>query len=312
MVTRSKPRNEVLLATGALKSPQLLQLSGVGPASLLAHHSIPLVHDAPEVGRNLFDHLALYQIFKLRHSERGLALGHPALSDPAFVKGLPVDWIVNESLPSPLLQRALGEDGDPLDEQALGEPGRAHIETMVLYHPLAPGIPVDGSYIATSVMLTLPTSRGSVGLASASPTDPPLIEPNYFATSMDRAALVYGARRLLQCLTSTTAGQDVIENEVAPAPGMIPLTVESSKEEIEDRIRKVGNLHFHEAGTCALGSVLDAELRVKGVQGLRVVDASVFPAPVGGHPQATLYGLAERAAAMISGEKDKLSTSGKV
>lgn len=300
-----KARKEILLATGTLRSPQLLQLSGIGPASLLASHSIPLIHDSPDVGANLFDHFALFQVFKLRGPERGLALGHTNLVDPTFIKGMPVDWSVNEALPTPLLQQALAADGDRLDIQALGKNGRPHVETMVIYHPLAPGIPVDGSYVGTSVMLTLPTSRGTVALASSSPDDKPLIEPNYFATSMDRAVLVHGARRLLQCLTGTTAGQDFVEAEVAPIPGMNPLTLESSTEEIENRIRAVGSPHFHPAGTCALGSVLDTELRVKGVHGLRVADASVFPAPVGGHPQATLYALAERPAAMIAGEKDE-------
>jgi choline dehydrogenase-like flavoprotein len=302
-------RKEVLLATGAIGSPQLLQLSGVGPAALLARHSIPLVVDAPDVGANLFDHFALFQVFRLRGPERGLSFGHPALADPAFVKGMPVDWIVNEALPGPELQQALIEDGDRVDKQGLGKAGRVHVETMVVYHPLAPGIPVDGSHISTSVMLTLPTSRGRVSLASASTTDAPLIEPNYFSTSTDRAALVHGVRRLLQCLTATTAGQDVIETEVGPVPGMKPLTVERSKEEIEDRIRAMGSLHYHAGGTCAMGLALDTELRVKGVQGLRVVDASVFPAPVGGHPQATLYGIAERAAAMIAGEMDAFHDS---
>jgi choline dehydrogenase-like flavoprotein len=139
-----------------------------------------------------------------------------------------------------------------------------------------------------------------------------VIEPNYFATSMDRAVLVHGVRRLLQCLTATAAGRDVTETEMAPAPGMNLLTVESRNEEIEDRIRKVGLPPIHAAGTCALGSVLDTELHVKRVQGLRIVDASVFPAPVGGHPQATLYGLAERAAAMIAGGKDEIHNLGKV
>jgi len=300
-----KARNEILLATGALKSPQLLQLSGIGSSSLLASHSIPIVHDSPGVGANLFDHFALFQVFKLRDPDRGLSIGHPKLASPAFMKGLPVDWSVNEALPTTLLQQALAADGNNLDAQALGKDGRPHVETMVLYHPLAPGIPVDGRFVGSSIMLTLPTSRGTVGLASSLPDDEPLIEPNYFTTAMDRAVLVHGARRLLQCLTGTTAGKDIVECEMAPMPGMAPLTLESSTEEIERRIRAIGSPHFHSAGTCALGTVLDAELNVKGVQGLRVVDASVFPAPVGGHPQATLYAIAERAAAMIAGERDE-------
>ncbi|KAH8586971.1 glucose-methanol-choline oxidoreductase-like protein [Bisporella sp. PMI_857] len=298
---------EVVLAAGALRSPQILQLSGVGPASLLASHSIPLIHDSPAVGANLFDHFALFQVFRLRNPERGLALGHPTLADPAFVKGMPVDWSVNEALPTSLVQQALAKDKDSSDVQALSE--RPHIETMVVYHPLAPGIPVDGSYVGTSVMLLLPTSRGTVKIASALPKDKPVIDANYFDTAMDRAVLVHGARRLLQCLTNTKAGQDVVEAEVAPMPGMQPLTLDSTTEDIENRIRATGSPHFHPAGTCALGTVLDTELKVKGVQGLRVVDASIFPAPIGGHPQATLYGIAERAAAMIAAPLLKLTSA---
>ena len=302
-----KARKEVVVSAGALRSPQVLQLSGIGPSELLASHSIPLVHDSPNVGLNLFDHFALFQVFKLRNAtERGLALGHSSLTDPAFSKGMPVDWSVNEVLPTPILQQALTRDGDGGDALGLGKNNRPHVETMVLYHPLAPGVPVDGSFVGTSVMLTLPTSRGTVKLASSVPDDKPLIEPNYFDTSVDRAVLVHGARRLLQCLTGTVAGQDVVEAEVAPIPGMAPLTLDSTTEEIEARIRAVGSPHFHPAGTCALGPVLDNELRVKGVHGLRVVDASVFPAPIAGHPQATLYGLAERAAAFMVGEEDEL------
>jgi len=296
-----KARKEIILASGALRTPQLLQLSGVGPAALLSRHSIPLIYDSPKVGANLIDHYAIFQLFKLRGPERGLSLGHPKLADPAFVKGLPADWIVNEALPAKTLTQALAEDGDTLDTRGLSEPGRTHVETMIVYASLAPGVPSDGTYISTSLMLTLPTSRGSVTLASASPNDPPLIQTNYFTTSTDQAALVYGEQRLLQCLMQTKAGQDFVESEVPPGPGMKALTIDSTEEEIKERIRETGSPHFHAAGTCAIGSVVDVQLRVKGVEGLRVVDASIFPAPLGGHPQATLYGIAELAAEMIVG-----------
>ncbi|QSZ32967.1 hypothetical protein DSL72_002550 [Monilinia vaccinii-corymbosi] len=138
-------------------------------------------------------------------------------------------------------------------------------------------------------MLTLPTSRGEVTLASSSPNDVPSMDPNYFSTCVDKAALIHGVQRLLQCLSQTTSGQDFIETE----------------EEIEERIQSTGTPHLHVAGSCAMGVVVDADLRVNGVRGLRIVDASVFPVPLGGHPQATLYGIAERAAAMITGEKDE-------
>lgn len=102
-VRQIKVRNEILLATGALKSPHLLQLSGIGPASLLASPSIPLIHDSPSVETNYFDHFALFQVFKLRGLERGLSLGHLNLADLTFMKGMLVDCIVNEALPTTLL-----------------------------------------------------------------------------------------------------------------------------------------------------------------------------------------------------------------
>ena len=92
---------------------------------------------------------------------------------------------------------------------------------------------------------------------------------------------------------------EVIESEMPP-PGQIPLTLESSDSEIENRIRAVGVAHFHAAGSCPMGSVVDGDLRVKGVQGLRICDASIFPSPVGGHPMASLYGVVEQAADIIA------------
>lgn len=296
---RISARKEVILAAGAFRSPQLLQLSGVGPAELLARHSIPVVYDAPDVGKNLFDHFAFFQVFHLKPSDKGLALGHADLYDPAFMKGFPTDWVANEALPAPLLQEALRKDGG--DVLGVGDKERTHIESIVLYHPLAPGVPFDGTFIGTSIMLTIPTSRGQVTLASSSPDTAPLIETNFFTTAVDKAALIYGARQLMKVLLDTSSGSAYVEAEVAPAPGMEPLRLDSTDDEIEKRIRTVGFPHFHPGGTCAIGTVLDAELRVKGVQGLRVADASVFPASVGGHPQATLYCIAERAAAFIAG-----------
>ncbi|TEY59619.1 hypothetical protein BOTCAL_0190g00070 [Botryotinia calthae] len=287
-----KARKEIISAAGAVCSPQLLQLSGVGPASVISRHGIPVIYDSPAVGQNLFDHFALFQVYKLRDPERGLSLGHPSLTDPAFFKGIPVDWIVNEASPADQLKKVLTEDGNPSDSHGLGD-----------------AIPVNGNFVATSVMLTLPISRGSLELASASPNEPPIIQPNYFSTAVDRAVLIHGVRRLLQALTFTQAGKDVVESEMGPGPGLASLTLESSDKDIEDQIRAIGSPHYHVAGTCALGTVLDTELRVNGVQGLRVVDASIFPAPLGGHPRASLYAIADLGAEMISMAKESKDTN---
>jgi len=119
-----------------------------------------------------------------------------------------------------------------------------------------------------------------------------------FATALDRLALVHGVRHVLQLMLATKALEPYIEAETPP-PGHAPLHPGSSDADIEARIRASGVAHFHTTGTCALGSVLDAQMRVRGIEGLRVCDGSVLPSPVGGHPQATLYGIGEMAAEMV-------------
>lgn len=289
---------EVLLCAGALQSPNILMASGLGPASILKERNLLVIKDLPDVGGNMFDHFALFQVFKLRPSGRGLALGHPDLEDPAFFLGLPSDCVVNEGLPRDLLEKALDEDGVMGPERsALTQPGRCFLEFLVFYHPLNPEVPADGTHIATSVMLTLPSSRGNV-ILSSNPGDPPTINPGYFATALDRLTLIHGVRRMLQLMLATSALKPYIEAEVPPR-GLPPLHFDSSDAEIEARIRASGAAHYHTGGTCALGSVVDAQLRVKGVRGARLCDASVLPSPTGGHPQASLYGVAEKAADTI-------------
>lgn len=304
---RFDARKEVILAAGTLRTPQVLMLSGVGPGKTLSQHGIPIVIDAPEVGKNLNDHFALYQVYKLRNPERGLAVGSPALSDPVFMEGFPTDWVINQDVPTHVLEAAVQSDnarfGSSIDESLLKR-GRPLVETLVLYAPFgAPGIPVDGSFIMTSVMLLAATSRGTVGIQSSSPTDPPLVDSNYFDTEADRVTLIHGSRRTMRALLKTSALAGYIEAEVPP-PGMSVLSSQSSDDEFEARIRATGMAHYHPAGTAAMGKVVDPDLRVYGAQNLRVVDASILPLSIGGHPQATLYAVAEQAADIILGTKD--------
>lgn len=167
---------------------------------------------------------------------------------------------------------------------------------------------MDGTHIATSTMLLLPTSRGTVSLSSsASASDEgPCIRPDYFSTQLDRDTLIHAARQTLKAMLGTTALGSIVERETPPsAPGLEdlePLGPESSDEAIEERIRRTGTQHHHSGGTAAMGKVVDAEGRVLGVKGLRVADASIIPTPLGGHPQATLYAMAEQIASMIAGE----------
>lgn len=297
-----KARKEIILAAGAFRTPQVLILSGIGPSETLSQHGISLVSNAPEVGRNLTDHFALYQLFKIRQPERGLALGCPQLSDPVYMKGFPSDWAITESVPRQLLEPAFLKDKADNSESCDDSPliqGRPHVETLIVYAPLGvPDVPMDGSFVMTSTMLLIPTSRGTVSINSPSPTAMPLINPNHFATEMDRVALIYGVRRTTQAMLETAAGKEYIEAEVTQ-PGTAALTSQSTDEEIEARIRSQGLAHYHPTGTAAMGKVVDTDLRVYGVNGLRVVDASVLPVAIGGHPQATLYAVAEQAAELI-------------
>lgn len=303
---RFSARKEVILAAGTLRTPQVLMLSGIGQVNTLSQYGISTVIDAPEVGKNLNDHFALYQLYKLRNPERGLALGSPTLSDPAFIKGFPTDWAINQDVPRHVLEAAVHNDNARFSSsinESLLKPGRPLVETLVLYAPIgAPGIPLDGSFIMTSVMLLAATSRGTVSIRSSSPTDPPLVDSNYFDTETDRVTLVHGTRRTMQALLETSALADYVETEV-PFSGMSTLSSQSSDDEFEARIRATGMAHYHPAGTAAMGKVVDPDLRVYGVQNLRVADASILPLSIGGHPQVTLYAVAEQAADIILGAK---------
>lgn len=303
-------RKEVILCAGAYRTPQLLMLSGIGPSEALAEHGIPAVKVSPHVGANLHDHFALYLAFRLRDPSLGHAMGSPAWpQNPALFKGLPWDWAVSQPLPDRILSELDEHEHNSSNDAAAATRwhGRNLWEALTLYVPPGiPGIPMDGTHIATSTMLLLPTSRGTVTIRSANARDQPLVRPNYFSTPLDRAALVHAVRQTLQALLATDALGSLVEGETPPSvpgqegQGLAPLTAKSTDAEIEDRIRRTGTQHHHSGGTAAMGAVVDAEGRVIGVEGLRVADASVIPVPLGGHPQATLYAMAEQIAAMIS------------
>lgn len=296
---------EIILSAGTFRTPQILMLSGIGPAATLSKHNVSQIYDAPQVGQNLFDHFAHFQFWKIRNPEKGLAIGSPLWKDPALFKGIPCDWAVNEPIPLRILDPAVQADNQLASRSgkehnlSLLHPSRSYVETTILYAPAgATNLPMNGNYIASSVMLCLPTSRGSVTISSASPTEPPVIDSNYYDTNADRVSLIHGTRRILEALLNTSAGKAYIESEAAP-PGFLVLDTKATDTEIDARIRAAGISHKHAAGSAAMGTVLENDLRVKGVQGLRVVDASILPVPVGGHPQATLYAIAEQAAELI-------------
>ena len=291
---------EVIVCCGSIKTPQVLMLSGIGPSDHLASHGIPTVADLP-VGEGLHDHLSATLYFKLKHPELGLAIGSSRFGEmaPDFQSGNPIDWIITESIkdPGPAAKAQNMAADDPL----VAHP-RGHVEFFISYAPIVAPMFFDyslaGTHISTPVLGLLPTSRGSISLASTDPTTDPIIDPNYFDSEMDREAMRTGIRSVLRTMLETEAGQSIIEEETPP-PGHSSLSSSSSDSDIDGRVAAVGISFFQCAGTAAMGKVVDSKLGVKGVKGLRVVDASILPLPLAGHYQYPVYGIAESAADLV-------------
>lgn len=160
-------------------------------------------------------------------------------------------------------------------------------------------VPFDGTILTVGVLNMLPTSRGTLTLASRDPTADPLIDPNYYDTEVDRCILRCALRRNIAAM-ETEAGQSMIQEEFPPK-NYAALTSKATDEQLDGRIRRAGSTWFHAGGTCSMGQVVDTDLRVKGVDNLRVVDAGVIPTPIAAHFQVATYALAEQAADIMSG-----------
>ncbi|KAL7921231.1 hypothetical protein ACQKWADRAFT_327740 [Trichoderma austrokoningii] len=291
---------EIILSCGAYRTPQVLMLSGIGARPDVTRHNIPLTVDCPKVGRNFHDHLAVCLWWKLRHPEQGLALGTPEWKDPAYSKGLPSDWMAFSRVPNEILSQGLMANGEFTDSHNLLKPQRCHLETLVAYAPAGAhladvAIPLDGTHVTTPVLGMMPTSRGTIQTTTRSKL---LRDPNYYATEADRQALRYGIRQALRLLQETQSGSSIVENEVPP-DGYASLNADSTDAEIDARVSRVANTFYHPGGSASMGKVVDAQLRVYGVDRLRVVDASVIPSPIAAHYQAVVYAIAEKAADMI-------------
>ena len=285
-----KAKREVLLCAGSLQSPQLLMLSGIGPGAQLQKHGITTVHALPGVGANLHDHLDVVQvvdtpqvkdlfglsltgavnaikgIFEWRRARTGMLTTNFAEAG-GFIKSSP-----NETLPDLQLHFVIGK---------LIDHGRKT---------------VFGHGYSCHVCLLRPKSRGTLQLASADPMAAPLIDPNFLAEHSDMQRLLSGFK-LMRGLLQQPALAGYRGREL-PASA-----VAQTDAQIEAFIRGHADTIYHPVGTCRMGSgemdVVDAQLRVHGVQGLRVVDASIMPSIVGGNTNAPVIAIAEKAADMV-------------
>ena len=287
----AKARGEVLLSAGAIQSPQLLQLSGIGPAALLRQHGIPVVHDLAGVGENLQDHLQIRMIYEMNqrttNDELNSLLGQAKLG---------MQWFFKRSGPL-----AVGINQGGCFMKAL--PGEAktpdiqfHVATLSA--DMAGAKVHDFSGMTMSVCQLRPESRGHIRIKSADPFQPPEMQPNYLSTDLDRRTNV-AALKVVRAITGSMSMRGHIKREVKT--GQDP--VEDA--DLLEFCRNNGATIFHPPGTCqmgldpAQGAVLDARLRVHGVQGLRVIDCSAMPTLVSGNTNAPAVMMAEKAVDMI-------------
>ncbi|KAI8288600.1 hypothetical protein K4K60_010831 [Colletotrichum sp. SAR11_57] len=291
---------QTILSAGAVHTPQLLMLSGVGPRDELEAVGVDVKLDAPEVGKNYADHFLSPSSWNVKNPEEGWAVGSPAFpTAQQYSWGTATDFIVCSSVSEEGLAKAIEEDEGvaPGPDHPLLKQKRTFFEHFFLYSGSA-----DGSKVAISGIFILPTSRGSIKLASGNITDSPLIDPNYLATAVDRYIVREGIRQEIAFAGSdkTVLGREILNGEAAPAGFDEPYTVNSTDEYIDARIRAAARSVHHPMGSTAMGKVVDGDLKVKGVRGLRVVDASVFPVVISAHLQVATFALAEQAAEIIA------------
>ncbi len=278
---------DVILSSGSLQSPQLLQLSGVGPADHLRALGIPVVHDAPEVGENLQDHYQARTIVRLKDR---ISLNNQVRS-PIGLARMGLQWLFDARGPLTVGAGQVGGFGRTSNAQD----GRADIQFNVM--PLSvdkPGTPLhDFPGFTVSVCQCRPTSRGSVRIQSADPAQSPTIVTNYLKESLDVRTLVEGLGMCRDIYRQKSFANRWVEEKL-PGPT-----------DVEAFARGYGSTVFHPTSTCRMGvddrAVVDPDLKVRGVQGLRVMDASVMPRVVSANTNAATIMIGERGVAKLLG-----------
>ncbi|MBB3643295.1 GMC family oxidoreductase [Variovorax atrisoli] len=288
-------RGEVLLSAGSLQSPQLLQLSGIGPRVLLDRFGIPVQHELPGVGENLQDHLQI----RLGYECSKPITTNDQLNSWFGQMGMGLEWLLHRTGPLAVginqggcFMRALKDaEGRPV---AATPDIQFHVATLSA--DMAGGKVHPYSGFTMSVCQLRPESRGHVRIRSLDAAEPPEMQPNYLSTELDRATTVAGVKAA-RAIADSPAMRPYVKREVKPGPGAV------SDADLLEFCRNNGATIFHPTGTCRMGSdalaVVDARLRVHGVAGLRVIDCSAMPTLVSGNTNAPAVMMAEKAVDLI-------------
>ena len=277
-----RAEREVILCGGAYNSPQLLMLSGVGPAEHLAMREIEVLLDQPAVGENLSDHAAAFNVWSTPEPESLLQALEPAALE---------EFTASQTGP---FASNLAESGGFARVEAGAEAPdvQIHVAPIQIVDEGMSDPQAHGVWV--SPCLLTPRSRGSVRLASNDPTAKPIVRNDFYSAEEDMPRML-AALRLVE--------------EICAQPAMRPYAAErftapvgESDEDLRAHVARTTFPIYHPVGTCAIGSVIDTELRVQGLDGIRVVDASVMPAVPRGNTNAPVIAIAERAADLIKGE----------
>jgi choline dehydrogenase-like flavoprotein len=287
-----RARRDVVLCGGAINTPQLLMLSGVGDRSQLNEHGIDMVAESPDVGANLLDHLCV-------------PLGFDSPNDTLFAAEKPLELVNYLTRRKGMLTSNVGEAyGFVRSRPDLELPDLELIFAPAPYFDEGIGEPHPGHAVVMGPILLKPRSSGTITLRSSDPKDKPIIDPRYLtdAAGEDRAALMSGLRMCAE-IANAPALSDVVGTIARPRNATA-----LDDETLEKALNSLSHTLYHPVGTCRIGSddasVVDPQLRVRGVEGLRVADASVMPTIIRGHTHAPSVVIGEIAADLIRAAGD--------
>ncbi len=282
---KASAAGEVLLSGGAFNSPQLLQLSGIGAGALLQKHGIPIVHDLPGVGEDLQDHFYVRAFWRCT---RPITLNDDMASWWRMGR-MGLEYLLFKT---GALTVSAGHAAAFVRTRADLKRPDAQLYFINFSTAKRGGVLHTHSGFTGAVSQLQVESRGSVRIGSGDPAAPPQIRYNYLATENDRRVMVEGLK-ILRCIVNTAPMRDYVRDEYFPGEKV------RSDEDWLAYCRANGETVFHPSSTCRIGAVVDASLKVIGVEGLRVIDASVMPSVPSGNINAAVIAIAEKAADLV-------------